>query len=133
MKGILAAQVQFTIQDWTHPLVSVQFTIQNWTRAIVAYLFWVRIPYASIIAVQFTIQNWTHQFFDSPIYNSELDPANRDGPIFDSELDPFCRGIYIGGTDSVCDIPIGPIYDSELDSSVLWQSNLRLRIGPTRL
>ena len=105
MKGILAAQVQFTIQDWTHPFVSVQFTIQNWTRAIVAYLFRVRIPYASIIAVQFTIQNWTHQFFDSPIYNSELDPSNRDGPIFDSEL----------------------------DSPISCQSILRFRIGPIRL
>ncbi len=129
MKGILAAQVQFTIQDWTHPLVSVQFTIHNWTRAIVAYLFWVRIPYASIIAVHFTIQNWTYQFFDSPIYNSELDPANRDGPIFDSELDPFCRGILFGlwilyatfpsvhftiqnWTHQFCG---GPFYDSELD------------------
>lgn len=133
MKGILAAQVQFTIQDWTHPFVSVQFTIQNWTRTIVAYLFRVWIPYASIIAVQFTIQNWTLQFFDSPIYDSEMDPSNCDGPIFDSELDPFCRGIYIGGTDSVCDIPIGPFYDSELDSPVLWRSILRFRIGPSRL
>ena len=133
MKGILAAQVQFTIQDWTHPFLSVQFTIQNWTRAIVAYLFRVRIPYASIVAVHFTIQNWTYQFFDSPIYNSEMDPSDRDGPIFDSELDPFCRGIYIGGTDSVCDIPIGPFYNPELDSPVLCRSILRLRIGPIRL
>ena len=105
MKGILAAQVQFTIQDWTHPFVSVQFTIQNWTRAIVAYLFRVRIPYASIVAVHFTIQNWTYQFFDSPIYNSELDPSNRDGPIFDSEL----------------------------DSLILCQSILQFRIGPILL
>ena len=80
----------------------VQFTIQNWTRAIVAYLFWVWIPYASIVAVHFTIQNWTLRFFDSPIYNSEMDPFNRDGPIFDSEL----------------------------DSQILCQSILQFRIGP---
>lgn len=103
MKGILAAQVQFTIQDWTHPFVSVQFTIQNWTRAIVAYLFRVRIPYASILAVHFTIQNWTHQFFDSPIYDSEMDPSNCDGLIFDSELDSQFLG------QSILQFRIGPI------------------------
>ena len=86
-------------------MLSVQFTIQNWTRAIVAYLFRVRIQYASILAVHFTIQNWTYQFFDSPIYNSELDPSNRDGPIFDSEL----------------------------DSLILCQSILQFRIGPILL
>ena len=85
--------------------VAVQFSIQNWTR--------------SVDAVQSSVQNWTHQFHASPIYVSELDPSD-------------CS-IHIWVMDSVCDDCIGPFYDRELDSSVLWRSNLRFRIGPSRL